>query len=169
MKLIRFTPLYLAFSLITFVIGVASVWFLTGSEAEVSPALPTQVSPESSDSGSGMGGMAVCYGSKWISDEGRGLDAVESKSKTKSLRIISTVKATYTDEARQNGIEGSVLVKVTLLANGKVGNVSVVRGLPDGLNEKAVEAARQIRFEPKKVDGRPVSATKTLEYTFTIY
>lgn len=88
---------------------------------------------------------------------------------TSPLRIISTPKATYTEAARKNNVQGSVLVRVTLLASGQVGNVTVVRGLPDGLNEKAIAAARMIRFEPKKVNGVPVPVTKTLEFTFSIY
>lgn len=83
--------------------------------------------------------------------------------------ITSKPRATYTDLARENNVEGSVLLKVTLLASGEVGSVAVVRGLPDGLTERAVKAAREIKFEPKKVNGVPVSVTQTFEYTFDIY
>ncbi|NOT48092.1 MAG: energy transducer TonB [Acidobacteria bacterium] len=88
---------------------------------------------------------------------------------TSPLRIISNPRATYTEAARTNNVQGSVLVKVTLLASGQVGSVTVVRGLPHGLSEKAIAAAKLIRFEPKKVNGVPVSSTKTMEYTFSIY
>jgi len=37
------------------------------------------------------------------------------------------------------------------------------------LTEKAIEAAKQIRFEPKMINGNPVSVVITREYTFTIY
>lgn len=85
------------------------------------------------------------------------------------FRIVSKPRATYTDAARTNNVQGSVLVKVTLLASGQVGGVSVVRGLPHGLSERAIAAAKLIRFEPKKVNGVPVSVTQTFEYTFSIY
>lgn len=88
---------------------------------------------------------------------------------TSPLRIISNPRATYTEAARTNNVQGSVLVKVTLLASGQVGSVTVVRGLPHGLSEKAIAAAKLIRFEPKKVNGVPVAVTKTMEYTFSIY
>lgn len=171
MKLIRLLPFYLATCLITFAIGLAPDWFLTSSEAEISPGLPIDVSPKSPfKAGSGMGGAGstACRGVNRTFDDGYNWEAAESKGKTSGVRITLNSKATYTDEARRNNLEGSVLLKVTLLACGKVGGVSVVRGLPDGLNEKAIEAARQIRFEPKRVNGQPVSVTKTLEYTFTI-
>ena len=47
--------------------------------------------------------------------------------------------------------------------------VTVVRGLPHGLSERAIAAAKQIRFEPKKVNGVPVTVAQTFEYTFSIY
>jgi len=56
-----------------------------------------------------------------------------------------------------------------LLAGGTIGGITPVTELPDGLTERAIAAAKQIRFEPKKVDGRPVSVIVTREYTFTIY
>jgi TonB family protein len=83
--------------------------------------------------------------------------------------ITSKPRATYTDAARRNNVEGTVLVKITFLASGRIGNVSVLRGLPDGLTEQAVKAARQIEFEPKKVNGVPVSVAQTFEYSFDIY
>lgn len=88
---------------------------------------------------------------------------------TSAFKILAKPRATYTDEARTNNVQGSVLVKVTLLASGQVGNVTVVRGLPHGLSERAIAAAKQIRFEPKKINGVPVSVTQTFEYTFSIY
>lgn len=158
----------------TFFIGIASVWSLTETAVEIAPGLPIEaaVSPNNLfAAGTGMGGtgLGACRGSDPILDRSSSSDTVERKSKTTSLRIISHPKAAYTDEARKKGIEGSVLVKVCLLASRKVGAISVVRGLSDDLNEKAVEAARQIRFEPKKVNGQPVSTVRTFEYTFSIY
>lgn len=88
---------------------------------------------------------------------------------TSPLKILANPRATYTEAARTNNVQGSVLVKVTLLASGQVGSVTVVRGLPHGLSEKAIAAAKMIRFEPKKVNGVPVTSVKTMEYTFSIY
>ena len=88
---------------------------------------------------------------------------------TSPLRIISKPRATYTDAARTNAVTGSVLLKVTLLASGQVGSITPVKRLPHGLTEQAIAAARQIRFEPKKVNGVPVSSIITLDYGFTIY
>jgi TonB family protein len=83
------------------------------------------------------------------------------------LQILSKPRPTYTAAARENGIEGSVLLKVTLLASGDVGAVTPVKSLPHGLTERAIAAAKQMRFTPKTVNGVPVSVVQTLEYTFT--
>jgi TonB family protein len=88
---------------------------------------------------------------------------------TTNLNIISKPKATYTDAARQNNVQGSVILRVTFLANGQIGSISPVKGLPYGLTEQAIAAARRITFEPKKVDGVGQSVTKQIEYGFNIY
>ena len=85
------------------------------------------------------------------------------------VRIIAKPKAPYTDQARQNNVQGSVTLKITFLASGQVGSVVAVTRLPYGLTENAIAAAKQIRFEPKKVNGVPVTTTMTFQYGFNIY
>jgi TonB family protein len=88
---------------------------------------------------------------------------------TSPLRIISKPQAKYTDAGRTNNVQGSVRLKVTLMANGSVGSITPVTRLPHGLTEQAIAAARLLRFEPAKVNGVPVSKTITIDYSFTIY
>ena len=61
------------------------------------------------------------------------------------------------------------MLRITLLANGSVGSVTVLKELPDGLTEMAIYAAKRIVFLPKRVDGKPVSVAIKLEYGFRIY
>jgi TonB family protein len=86
-----------------------------------------------------------------------------------ALQIISKPRPAYTDAARENNIQGTIRLRVMFLATGAIGAVQLVQGLPFGLTEQAVAAARQIRFEPKLVNGQPVTVTKIVEYSFTIY
>lgn len=90
---------------------------------------------------------------------------------TASLRptILYREKAKYTEEARQNKVQGTVVLQVVFHANGSITDVRVVRGLPDGLTEKAIEAARRIRFNPAVKNGSPVSVRGTLEFSFNLY
>jgi len=88
---------------------------------------------------------------------------------TIGVTIISKPRANYTDAARQNQVQGKVVLRVTFSANGSIGQISVISGLGNGLTEQAIAAARSIRFEPAKKAGVPVSVTKPVEYSFTIY
>jgi len=74
----------------------------------------------------------------------------------------------YTESARANGIQGSVLVRVLVGEDGNVKSVRVVRGLPDGLTEEAITAARQTKFKPAMRDGKPVPFWVGLEINFNI-
>ncbi len=85
------------------------------------------------------------------------------------LKLLSKPKANYTDFARFYEIAGKVSLRVTFMANGTIGTVSVVSKLPFGLTEQAIIAARGIRFEPAMKEGVAVSVTKMIEYNFTIY
>ncbi|MGD9564287.1 MAG: energy transducer TonB [Pyrinomonadaceae bacterium] len=121
-------------------------------------------------SGSGSGsGSGNGNGNGDGTGDGDGGEPPPPVGVTSPMKITSKPRATYTDAARTNNVQGSVLVKVTLLASGQIGNVTVVRGLPHGLSERAIAAARQIKFQPKKVNGVPVSVTQTFEYSFSIY
>ncbi len=83
------------------------------------------------------------------------------------LKILTKPKAGFTDEARQANIQGSVTLKVTFLAAGKIGDVTPITKLPYGLTEKAVAAARGITFEPRKVNGVPIGTVSTVVYNFS--
>lgn len=85
------------------------------------------------------------------------------------LVIVSKPRPAYTEQARQSNIQGSVILRVTFLRNGGVGSISVVTGRPLGLTEQSIIVARKISFLPGTVDGKPVSITKQVEYTFSIY
>jgi TonB family protein len=88
---------------------------------------------------------------------------------TKKALITYKPEPGFTEEARNNGVEGVVRLRAILSAGGEVTNISVVKGLPDGLTERAIAAARQIRFTPAEKDGRVVSQYAVFEYYFTIY
>ena len=60
-------------------------------------------------------------------------------------------------------------MRAVFSAGGSVTNIKAVKGLPDGLTEKAIAAARQIRFVPAQKDGRNVSQYIQIEYNFNLY
>ncbi len=88
---------------------------------------------------------------------------------TRTVVILSKPRAEYTDIAKKNQVQGSVSVRVTFLAEGTIGDVSLVSGLPDGLSEQAAAAAKQIRFQPAMKNGVPFTTTRIVQYNFTLY
>ena len=74
----------------------------------------------------------------------------------------------YTEAARANKTQGTVIMRVLVGADGDVKQVKVVRGLPDGLTEQAIAAARQAKFKPAMKDGKPVPYWVVIEMNFNI-
>lgn len=94
---------------------------------------------------------------------------VLSKGPTTNVRIISQPKPPYTEEARKNQINGTVVLRVIFNKDGTIGGITTVRGLGFGLTEQAIAAARRITFEPAKRGGVPYTVTKPMQFTFTLY
>lgn len=74
----------------------------------------------------------------------------------------------YTDEARVARHEGAVAVEVEIDRDGLPRNLRVVRILGLGLDENALEAVRQWRFKPARLDGKKVACRALLEINFTL-
>jgi len=108
--------------------------------------------------GGGTGGEKTDYGKNFKINE-----------VTARAVITSKPEPGFTEEARTLNITGTVRLRAVLSASGEVTNISVVKGLPAGLTEKAITAARQIKFRPATKDGHTVSQYVTLEYNFNIY
>jgi len=91
------------------------------------------------------------------------------KDVTTKARLISKPEPQYTEDARKNQITGTVVLKVVFASSGQVTNIRTVSGLPYGLTERAIAAARQIKFTPATKDGHQVSMWMQLEYNFNLY
>jgi TonB family protein len=90
---------------------------------------------------------------------------------TANLRptILYREKAKYTEVARINKSQGTVVLSVVFNVEGKVTDIRVIRCLPDGLLQNAIKAAQNIRFNPAIKNGTPVSVRGQLEFTFNLY
>lgn len=82
--------------------------------------------------------------------------------------ITAKPKPSYTKEARRNGIQGFVVLRVLLSARGKISLVRVVKGLPSGLTENAIRAACKMEFKPAMKSGQAVSEWLIAEYVFRL-
>ncbi|MGI8786645.1 MAG: energy transducer TonB [Pyrinomonadaceae bacterium] len=115
--------------------------------------------------------LLICFSSLCVAAQ------TQQKEQSKQEAIISfKPPATYTDEARKKGIEGTVRLRVTFLASGEIGDVIYISETSKkkkltkyGLVEQAIEAAKKIKFTPQKENGQPVTVTKLIQYSFTTY
>ena len=84
-------------------------------------------------------------------------------------RLVKEVKPKYTSEALQNGIQGTVVLEVIVAGNGCASHIRIVRSLDrGGLDEEAVAAVAQWRFEPGRLAGAPVDVLVTIMVDFAI-
>ncbi len=80
-------------------------------------------------------------------------------------RRIVMVEPIYPEIARRAHKEGAVILSLIIGVSGRVESVEVLRGLPLGLTEAAVQAARQWVFEPSTYNGRPIA----VQYNLTVH
>jgi len=93
---------------------------------------------------------------------------VAAKDADERAQITKKPQPDYTREARRNGIQGFVTLKVLLSRDSKVSRIRVMKGLPGGLTENAIRAACKIQFKPALKDGQPASVWVTVEYAFRL-
>lgn len=74
----------------------------------------------------------------------------------------------YTEVARRAGVQGVVLLRLEVDEEGKVADVDVRKDLPMGLTNEAVRSARAWRYEPARLDGRPVGVSFDVAVRFAL-
>lgn len=158
----------------------------TLAEAEFNPSLSFNYLPLPNDDygvGTGQGGgIGTGQGNGIGSGTGSGAGSGESvsgktpppknsdiKTARQPLKLISKPRPLYTQAARENNTEGEVILRVNFLANGQIGAITVVKGLPDGLTEKAIQAAKGIRFEPEIRNSQYISVSKLVKFNFVLF
>lgn len=89
---------------------------------------------------------------------------------TRRARILQRrEEPEYTEEARKNQVSGTVVLRAVIAFDGKLRAIRVMNGLPHGLTERAIEAARKIKFAPALLNGQAVSQYIQIEYNFNLY
>jgi TonB family protein len=83
-------------------------------------------------------------------------------------KLLREVKADYTEDARQRGLSGEVLLEIVVRRDGSVGDVRVLQGLGAGLNDRAVQAVRQWQFTAARRQGVPVDVVVEVAVEFRL-
>jgi TonB family protein len=87
---------------------------------------------------------------------------------SRGVIVLSKPEPLYTDEARRHGTAGEVRLKVLMTEAGKISEIEPLMTLPDGLTERAIEAARRIEFIPAEQNGVPISEVVNISYRFDV-
>ena len=84
--------------------------------------------------------------------------------------VVKQVTAHYSDEARQQRIEGVVGLSCVVRPDGHVSDVEVDQSLDSvyGLDKNAVEAMKQWEFKPGTKDNKPVAVKIEVKINFTL-
>jgi TonB family protein len=80
-------------------------------------------------------------------------------------RLIHQVDPKYPKEARKENLEGQIVLRATIGADGKVSGVSITSG-DLVLAEEAVDAVRRWKFRPYTQNGTPVGVLQSLTFNF---
>ena len=84
-------------------------------------------------------------------------------------RAIYTPDPEYSEEARKAKYQGTCVLWMIVGPDGKPRDIKVQRTLGLGLDEKAIEAVKQWKFEPAMKDGHAVAVQINVEVSFRLY
>ena len=84
-------------------------------------------------------------------------------------RVLYAPDPEYSEEARKAKYQGTVVLWVVVGPDGRTKDIRVQRSLGLGLDEKALEAVRNWKFEPARKDGQPVAVQINVEVNFRLY
>lgn len=157
----------------------------TKEESTASFSSTAQIEGGGSEAGTGnlfgKGDVAVVPGSGTsggggtaASGLGRGSGAAGLPALTTPLRThreakpLQAVRAAYPAMALRMGLEGDVILKIEVDAEGKVTKAEITKSAGMGFDDEALKAVRQSRFEPAHKDGKNVPAEFTYIYRFRL-
>ena len=93
---------------------------------------------------------------------------VEDRPKLKGGMEALQERIQYPELAKKAGIEGRVFVQFVVSENGDVLNPTVTRGVHDALDQAALNAVKDLSFEPGRQRGRAVKVQMSLPVTFKL-
>jgi TonB family protein len=93
---------------------------------------------------------------------------LNSKGVVKPLPIFKP-EPPYTKEAKDAKVQGTVILKIVVDAQGNVSEAKVTKSLEKSLDESAVNTVKTWKFKPATKNGKPVSCRPWVEVSFKLY
>jgi len=91
------------------------------------------------------------------------------KGVTAPAQIEGLTKPRYPSYSRRHGEEGTVVLSIEVLPNGKHGGIQLVRSSGySRLDEAAIQATRQATFIPATANGDAIASEKRISFTFRL-
>jgi TonB family protein len=94
--------------------------------------------------------------------------ALAVESETAPPVIIQWIDPPYTDDALARAVEGTITLIALIGHDGTVGVVNVSEGLEESLDQSALRAVSNWRFDPATRDGRPVDVVVEINVNFAV-
>ncbi len=86
-----------------------------------------------------------------------------------ALHMFICMNLSYPDQARDNGLEGVVIVRFVVKKDGTIGNVKLLRDIGGGCGQAVVEMVKSMpRWKPATQSGKPVNFEFTLPVKFQL-
>jgi TonB family protein len=82
--------------------------------------------------------------------------------------LLRKVEPEYSEEARKAKFQGTVVLSVVVDESGRPREIRVTQAVGLGLDEKAIDAVRQWRFQPGRRAGKPVAVLAIVEVNFRL-
>jgi periplasmic protein TonB len=136
------------------------------------PSVPSNGTGSGGGIGSGTGGGVGSgegpgYGPGYGGGTGGGVFHVGGG--VSAPKVIYQPDPEYSEEARKAKFQGTCVLWLVVGPDGKPRDIRVSRTLGLGLDEKAMEAVKNWRFEPAYKDGKPVAVSINVEVSFRLY
>jgi TonB family protein len=104
-----------------------------------------------------------------IPDNGANLPSVDTGGNYTPPRCLECARAQYPDSAMAAKIQGVISLRILIDATGQPAEIIVLKGLPCGLNERAIETVATWRLEPAKgPDGKPLAVWQNAQLSFEL-
>lgn len=87
---------------------------------------------------------------------------------TSAARPLHLVKPSYTDRARRNAVQGTVILQFVINSEGIPKQIRISKSLDVELDQASVDALKMWRFSPATKDNKPVAVRASLEFTFGV-
>jgi TonB family protein len=87
-----------------------------------------------------------------------------AKEVSKKAKVTFFPPPEPSKDKRAAELTGIVVLRVVLCRSGRVTDIEVVQKMPYDITDKAIAAAKQVRFDAAEKDGQTVSQRSTFEY-----